>query len=118
MGALIVVGKKKKKGKKNVQPRDAKGRFASAGRVPKDSPARGDKAQASQLSDVDISILHEVRRESGHAPISGALVSLRLGLPVKTVRARARVLVNKGLLCALDGEPWALRVKALQYLVE
>lgn len=112
MGSLIVVGKKKKKGKKNVQPRDANGRFASAGRESKDRPVRGDKAQ---LSDVDLSILREVRKESGHAPMSGALVSLRLGLPVKTVRARARVLVSKGLLCALDGEPWALRVKALRY---
>lgn len=112
MGALIVVGKKKKKGK-NVQPRDAKGRFASADRVSKDRPVRGDKAQ---LSDADLSILREVRKESGHAPMSGALVSLRLGLPVKMVRARARVLVRKGFLCALDGEPWALRVKALQYL--
>lgn len=40
-------------------------------------------------------------------------VAASTGLPIVAVVDLARVLVGRGLLCALDGMPWAIRAEAL-----
>lgn len=66
-----------------------------------------------RLDRADRAILQAVRDCTGLSPCGARLVHARTFLPVREVLVRAQVLVWVGLLCALDGEPWAITPAAI-----
>lgn len=65
-----------------------------------------------QIDRQELAVLRAVR---GGAEGANAVASAT-DLSVSTVVHIARGLVRAGLLCALDGEPWAVRAEALPLL--
>lgn len=64
------------------------------------------------MTPAELTLLRVVRAGA----ICGSDVAVALGLSLSTVIVLAQGLVARELLCALDGEPWAIRVEALPLL--